>query len=264
MKGQTCSLPRPFLAQTGSGSRASGSADEDAVITTPSFNWSLWAKVPGKGRADHEEGLVGRGGTAEPRKAGCFQSGHPDPVTCTCMSWRDTAALHDTFRLHSIHCCVHQTCYVTATATQPSLIKRRPAEDGGGPLDASRPPCEIGQLGKRSGQGGASSHPHKFCSTTQNCKWKKWSSAPVEWEIPLGKPKAAFEGQKARQPSPFPACALLQQTGWPGPPASQIILRCTEVTAVNLLSPLPRASTFLCEANTYRLVKSRLSYILFV
>ena len=207
---------------------------------------------------------MGRGGTAEPRKAGCFQSGHPDPVTCTCMSWRDTAALHDTFRLHSIHCCIHQTCYVTATATQPSLIKRRPAEDGGGPLDASRPPCEIGQLGKRSGQGGASSHPHKFCSTTQNCKWKKWSSAPVEWEIPLGKPKAAFEGQKARQPSPFPACALLQQTGWPGPPASQIILRCTEVTAVNLLSPLPRASTFLCEANTYRLVKSRLSYILFV
>ena len=145
MKGQTCSTPRPFLAQTGSGSRASGSADEDAVTTTPGFNWSLWAKVPGEGRADHEEGLVGRGGSAEPGKAGCFQSGHPDPVTRTCMSWRDTSALHDTFRLHSIHCCIHQTCYVTATATQPSLIKWRPAEDGGGPLDASRPPCEIGQ-----------------------------------------------------------------------------------------------------------------------
>lgn len=233
VKGRTCSTPRPFLAQTSSGSRASRSVDEDWHHHNTGFNWSLWAKVSGEGRADHEEGLVGRGGSAEPEKVGCFLSGHPDPVTRTCMSWRDIAALHDTLRLHSIHCCVHQTCYVTATATQPSLIKRRLAEDGGGPLDASRLPCEIGQLGKCSGQGGASSHPHKSGSTTQNCKWKKWSSAPAEWEAPLVKPKVAFERQKARQPSLFPARAVRQQTGWPGPPVNQIILRCTEVTAVN-------------------------------
>lgn len=139
-----------------------------------------------------------------------------------------------------------------------------PTEDGGGPLDASCPPCEIGQLGKRNGQGGAFSHLHKSSSTTPNCKQKKWSSAPVEWELPLGKPKAAFEGQRARQPSPFPACALLQQTGWPGPPVNRIILRCTEVMAVNTFLTTAPCLSLLCKANTYRLVKPRLSYILFV
>lgn len=42
------------------------------VTTTPGFNWSLWAKVPGEGRADHEEGLVGGVGLQSPRRWGAF------------------------------------------------------------------------------------------------------------------------------------------------------------------------------------------------
>lgn len=56
---------------------------------------------------------------------------------------------------------------------------------------------------------------------------------PTKRETPLGKAKPAFERQNPRQPSRFPAHALLQQTGQPGTPVNRIILKCTEV-----ISPL--------------------------
>lgn len=183
---------------------------------------------------------MGRGWEWRAQGVRCFQSGHPKRVTSTsfhvpCTSCRGTTAMQDTLRLHDLHCCVHMDLLCNShghlnPSQQVGSWQRMEAD----PWVPSVLPVSDSSWANAVGRAGLPPTPTNPAQLLGTINGRNGLLPSTEWETPLGKPKPAFERQNPHQPSHFPAHALLQQTGRPGTPENQIILKYTEVIAINI------------------------------